>query len=249
VIRLPPPPRHYDAQHMTQLQAAIERALREAAIRNTQVSFGRVDTAQLYVDGVAYVAPPSLPLSVANGGTGVTSVPAIQSLVSISKFVNTTVPAGNTVANTVVETAFSSTYSIPAKSAKVGTRYRITARGTLRTALSAPTITLRLKFAGVTVCATPAMTCGSTSSNDFGFQFVVDVVQNSIGGLAAVEAQGQAAVPRTSTVQDSHGAANTGPVAGDTTVARAISLTAQWSAAAINNSITLRQFLVEEMPP
>lgn len=186
-------------------------------------------------------------LNVANGGTGVTTIVALRSLVTPLRSANTSVPAGNTVANTTAETAFSSSYTIPANAAQAGTVYRITARGTLRTGAGTPTMTLRLKIDGVTVCATPAMTCGSTGAADFAFGFDVTIIQNSTGGLSAVEAQGVARVPRTSQVQETSGASNTGAVAGDTTVSRAITLTAQWSAANANNSITLRQFIVEEL--
>lgn len=163
---------------------------------------------------------------------------------------NTSVPAGNTIVNTNVETIFASNATIPANECKSGKVYRITAAGNYGTVgLTPPTLIIRLKFGSTNIIATAA---NATSSGMNGRQWVLNaavICQTAPSATATVEGQGWI-TPSTSAVA----AANwefdsTSPVTVDTTVAQTVQLSAQFSSANAANTITLRQFIMEELSP
>src|SRR5205823_2280143 len=81
-------------------------------------------------------------------------------------YTNTTVPAGNTVANLTAETNFASNFSIPQDALTVGKSLRIVACGVYGTKTpSAGTLTLRFKFGSTTIAATAALSPGDNLSN------------------------------------------------------------------------------------
>jgi hypothetical protein len=158
-------------------------------------------------------------------------------------YVNTTVPAGNTVANTSTETAFASTYDIPTGQLAVGTVVHARLYGTYGTDAVAPTLRLKLKLDSTTVLDTTAVTMTGSLVNRGWFADVQLVVTaTGVSGTA----------DRQALVEFSTGTAsgalvntpNTSTVTVDTTQAQTVSVTAQWSAADTDNTITLRQMAI-----
>lgn len=161
---------------------------------------------------------------------------------------NTSVPAGNTVANTVTETAFDSSYTIPANSVAVGDVLRVTATGVYSTALVAPNLTGKLKLGSTTVLNTGALTAVAGVANA-GWTFQGWIVITGIGAGGALEAQGYAEFATAATTALSVNVTNTAAISLDTTASQALTVTVQWSAASASNSITMRQLVVEKLTP
>lgn len=155
----------------------------------------------------------------------------------------TTIPAGNTVANTSTATAFDSSYSVGANTLAVGDVIIVELAGTYSTTLIAPTINGRLKFGSTILMETGALTTlASISNNAWRAKAILTVT--SLGGSGSVECALDAffstSATAAMTVLVSGGSVNI-----DTTTTSAIVATAQWSVADPSNSITLRQMIVE----
>lgn len=162
--------------------------------------------------------------------------------------VNTSHPAGNTIANTAAETAFDSKYTIPGNSLAVGQVLRVTLRGFYSTDVVAPTLIGRLRFGGV--AGTVLLTTGTISAlvggvSALGWAAEILVVVHSIGATGTLEVQGtfQFATAATAalTVIPSNGAL----VTVDTTADKDLVATATWGTADADNTVTLRQFAVQ----
>jgi hypothetical protein len=159
--------------------------------------------------------------------------------------VNVTVPGGNTVANTASETNFSSNYSIVANSLKVGNVIKVRGRGVYGTdAVTAGTLNLKIKVGSTVLLATGTIT-NTTSITNKGFSFEADLVVTAIGGSGAFECQGLAVLSTTLGVALIAHMTNTSTVTVDTTTAQTLQASATFSVADTDNTITLRQFIVE----
>lgn len=154
-------------------------------------------------------------------------------------YANTTIPGGNTIANTATETAFTSSYNIPANSLQVGSVIRARLFGVYSTDASvAPTLRVRLKLDSTTVVDTQAATL-STGVTSAGWSLEAQLIVTAIGGSGSVESQGVAALD--AALVDTP---NTSGISVDTTVAQTVSATAQWGAADTDNTITLRELVI-----
>lgn len=159
--------------------------------------------------------------------------------------VNVTVPGGNTVANTAAETNFSSNYSIIANSLKVGNVIKVRGRGVYGTdAVTAGTLNLKIKVGSTVLLATGTIT-NTTSITNKGFSFEATLVVTAIGGSGALECQGLAVLSTTLGAALVAHMTNTGTVTVDTTIAQTLQASATFSVADTDNTITLRQFIVE----
>lgn len=180
---------------------------------------------------------PGLPVEWASGGGGSPLV-----------YVNTSVPAGNTVANTAADTAFTSSYTIPAGQLDVGTVVRVKLYGVYSTdAAAAPTIRLRLKLGATTMIDTGAVTTVvSTSNRGWSAEATFTVTTDSATGV--IEAQGFAefeTAATTALIVNMENIAAVSPI--DTTSALALTATLQWGTADADNTATLREMTVEVM--
>ena len=161
---------------------------------------------------------------------------------------NTSIPAGNTIANTTTETAFTSSYTIPANALVAGSVVRIKLWGTYGTTVVSPNLTGKLKIGSQTLLNTGALSAAINLSNAGWFADASILVQ-SIGAGGVVDAQGFAEFASAATTGLSVNIPNTATFTVDTTVTQALTVTIQWSAANAANTITLRQMVVEVLNP
>lgn len=155
-----------------------------------------------------------------------------------------TVPAGNTVINTTSEVAFASAYTFDPAIAPLilNDVVRVTLRGTYNTdAVTPPDLTLKFYFGATVLGSTGAITL-ATSQVNRGWEAHLLLFMTAGGALGTSEVQGSAQL------NGWQGIVNTAPVNVNATVTQNLRAKAQWSVADADNSITLRQMLVEHMP-
>lgn len=162
----------------------------------------------------------------------------------VLSFVNTSVPAGNTIASTNAETAFSSTYTIPANTLKIGSVIKMKLFGIYGTTLVAPTLTGKIKIGSTVVLNTGALSAVAGLTNSGWFADAL-VSINSIGSNGSFEVQGFAEFATAATAGLNVNVANAAPFTIDSTLDQILSITATWSAANSANTITLRQLAIE----
>lgn len=172
------------------------------------------------------------------GLTGATGAVGSQLL-----FSNTTVPGGNTIANTNVETAFTSSYTIPANSLVVGDVLDIWMRGVYSTAVVPPTGRAKLKIGSTVIADTGTISALATVTNAPWWAHIQVVVQ-SLGATGAFECQADVEFGTTATAALTVGIPNTATFSIDTTSSEAITSTFTWGTASASNTITLREMVV-----
>lgn len=164
-------------------------------------------------------------------------------------FANTSVPAGNTVANTVTETNFASNYSIPANDCQPGRVYKVTAQGVYGTTTTAPTLNIRVKLGTTALVATGAQTTTISMTNRewrVEFQFICI----STGAAGTVEAGGAFTRFTSAIASVLWEMSNTAVVPSiNTTTAQTLQISAQFGTANAANTITMRQLIVEASGP
>jgi hypothetical protein len=184
---------------------------------------------------------------ITSNGSG--SAPTWQNVSTFVGFSNTSIPAGNTVANTAAETAFTSSYTVAANSLRAGSVIRVKLFGTYSTdALVAPTLQGKMKIGGTTRLDTGALTAVLGATNR-GWTAEGSIVVHSIGASGVADAQGTAQFATAATAALSVHMPNTATFTLDTTATQAITVTVQWGAADVDNTITLRQMIVEISNP
>ena len=149
------------------------------------------------------------------------------------------VAASTTITNTTVETAFSNgVVTIPANACAAGTVFKVFAQGIAPATNGTDTLVVRLRFGAAGVGATiVAVTPTVDVANDDIWTIDARVTVRTIGGTGTFVGAGHAAL----------GAAGTATVRGrsvgssalDTTAARNLTVTAQWSVANANNQVRL----------
>lgn len=159
---------------------------------------------------------------------------------------NTTVPVGNTIANTTAETAFTSTYTIPANTLAVGDIIRIKLMGVYSTNVIAPTIIGKIKFGATTVSDTGSVSAVAGVTNGGWFGDGIYVVQ-AIGASGSLESQAYLELQSAATTGLSVNIPNIAPITIDTTTDLAVTITVQWGTASASNTITLREFVLEKL--
>jgi hypothetical protein len=156
---------------------------------------------------------------------------------------NTTVPAGNTVANTVTETAFTSSYDIPANALVAGSVIRVQLRGNYGTDAVAPTIRIRVKLDSTTIIDTTATTLASAITGR-GWEADIQAVARTVGATGTVNAQALLEFSTAATTGLLVNVPNTGTSSVDTTTAQTVTVTVEWGTADADNTITLQQMAV-----
>lgn len=159
-------------------------------------------------------------------------------------YVNTTIPAGNTIANTTTATAFSSSYTISANSLAVGSVIRVVLRGVYSSALTAPTISIALKLGSTTVLTTGVISPLIGSATNDGWSYEALLVIQAVGVSGSVEAQGTSMFQTAANDAAVVPMENTAAITVDTTVAETITATVTWGTASTSNTVTLREMAV-----
>lgn len=164
---------------------------------------------------------------------------------STKVFSNTSVPAGNTIANTAAETAFSSSYTIPANALAAGNVIRVKLWGVYSTALVAPTIQIKLKIGSTVVLDSGAISAIVGSVSNLGWSAEADLSWFTIGAAGTVDAQASGKFATAAFATATVCVPNTATATIDTTTTQAVTVTVTWSAANASNTITLRQMNIE----
>lgn len=160
---------------------------------------------------------------------------------------NTSVPAGNTIANTATATAFTSTGTVAANTAAVGNVYRLTLYGVYSTAVLAPTLNLSILLGSTVICTSSSVTTIGGLTND-GFRAECLVIVTTAGASGVVEAQGNVLYGTAATTALTVLMANTATISGiDFTTSNNFSAKITWGTASASNTITLRQFVIEKL--
>jgi hypothetical protein len=151
-------------------------------------------------------------------------------------YTNSSIPLGNTI-TVPVETAFQSSYTIPANALVVGNLIRIKMWGTYT--LGNANFTLKLKFGSTTVLSG---TLSPSNITNLGWNMEASCVVMAIGALGSIDVQGNARFATSGTNELVSNMANLLPFTVNTTQSIPITSTFTFSKA---SSVTLRQFIVE----
>lgn len=157
----------------------------------------------------------------------------------------TSVQAGDTIANTGAATNFATNWTMPANFLTIGRGVRVRAWGVYGTKAAAPgNLTIDL-MAGTTVLAsTGAQNLTANLTND-GWILEADVVCITTGAGGTVEAQGWFDKQTTALLQDTEFMTNTATVGLDTTASKNIQIRVTWGTADTANTITQRLLIVD----
>ncbi len=156
--------------------------------------------------------------------------------------------AAQTITNTAVETVFTTSYTIPADNCVPGRVYRIIARGNYSTTTTAPTLNIKVK-AGATILATTNATATSASAANRQWTLQSDVICQTAGVSGTVEAAGIFTRATSAVLAASWELRNTAPITLNTTIAQALTVTAQFNTANAGNTIRVSEMTIESMGP
>lgn len=152
--------------------------------------------------------------------------------------------ATQTIANTTTETTLFGTglgtLTIPANYLKAGKDIRVRLRG-FYSANSNPTLNIKFKLGGTTLCSSGA----TTMSNNTDKYFIVDVVLTCYTNGASGTVFPQGSFEKQGAAAEVIGMVATSAVTIDTTVTNTLDVTAEWSAASTSNTITSSNAIVE----
>lgn len=203
--------------------------------------------------------PTAVPVTVAEGGTGATSASGARTNLGLGtaavlaagaigplRFADGTPGGSNTIANTATETAFGSTYTIPAGRLAIGSVVRIHLSGLYGTDAVAPTLRIRVKFGsvGVLVSGAVTMTAGITAD---GWSVETKGIVTAAGPTGAIESSGWFLFSKSSTEHIASAIHDPGSATIDTTGTLAVTVTAEWGTADTDNTIQLRMMTLEIM--
>lgn len=193
------------------------------------------------------IAPGGPPLPVAvTAASGVSTAYSPSDHVhagSKQVYIDASVPAGNTIANTASEVAFASSYTIPANVLAVGMSLRLKLYLLYNTVGASVTVQLKVKVGGQTVLDTGLVTLVGVMTNG-GMAVDGDLFVTAIGVSGSVEAQGvaQMGAPLSGS---SLNITNTAPYVVNTTTTEAVTVTWQFGTAATGDNVTLRAMRIE----
>lgn len=152
-----------------------------------------------------------------------------------------TVPAGNTVTNDTAETAITSEYTFSANTLLLNDVVRVTLRGVYSTdAAVAPGVGVEFFFGAVSLGGTGSITLATSQTNrGWEAHLLLFVTQAGVSGTAEVQGSAQ--------LNGWQGIVNTAAISIDTTVDNRLRVKLTWSVADADDTITVRQMLVEHM--
>lgn len=159
-------------------------------------------------------------------------------------FANTDIPGGNTIANTVSETAFSSSATLPPEMWFPGRTFELNVFGLFSSAIVVPAITGKVKLGSTIIGNTGSITTvGSLTNSQWSGKLLITVI--TTGASGTIEVQGYINIQTAASAQITLPITNTAVITIDMTTNQTLSLTAQWGAASASNTITLRQFILK----
>jgi N-acetylneuraminic acid mutarotase len=163
-------------------------------------------------------------------------------------FANTSIPGGNTFASSTAENNFASNYVLPANYCVPGRVIRVTAQGTYGNS-SGGQLTLKVKFGTTVIGATPG-TATPTPGPAREWRMDYQITCDTTGASGTVEGQGIFYFFSTSTGSTDVEMLNTAAVPSiNTTTTQTLQLSAQFTVSNANNTVTLRQLIVEGLGP
>lgn len=158
---------------------------------------------------------------------------------------NTSVPGGNTIANTTVETNLASNYALVADECVPGRVYKVTARGVYSQTAAAVNMTIRIKFGTTVLATTGAQAMGAVAMTNRQWELTADVICQTTGVTGTVEAAGTWKKHTSAILNSFWEMPNTAAITVNTTTTQTLQISAQWSTALAGNTITMRQFNVQ----
>mgnify|MGYP003340148971 CR=1 FL=1 len=172
------------------------------------------------------------------------------SFVKTKQIVPFTQGATVTVANTTTETTLVSTTGIGGvelikNGFTVGKTYRVSGCGVFSNT-GTPTLELKVKFGATVVLDSGAITT-TTSASNREFYFTGLLTVTALGASGAVIGQGLFHETATSGSGKVYPLSNASAVTVDTTTNQTVNVTVTWGAASASNTITLTNFLLEEL--
>src|SRR5665213_1126498 len=187
------------------------------------------------------------------GGTGTTGAVAATGATGLSSVVllysQTGIAGGDTVANTVTQTAFpSSDYTVLANSLAAGDVLRLRCWGTYSVLfVSTTNLTVAIKMGSTTLVGIAALPNVTENATNLSWNLEALFTVHSIGSSGSIEAQGETTFEADSLTQTSGFGPNTAPITVNTTINEAVQVFVTWGAANAGNSITLREMAFEQM--
>lgn len=143
------------------------------------------------------------------------------------------------VTNTVTETAFNKSYTIPANSLQVGDVIRIRGQALATATHSTDTLVVKVYIGATAICATATL---DVADNDIA-SFDIVLTVRTIGASGTFVAAGTTTIgPPTSATTKAFNLLST---ALDTTVTEAITVKATWSVADVGNSVLLKELVID----
>lgn len=157
----------------------------------------------------------------------------------------TSIQAGDTVANSGSATVFATTWTMPANFLTVGRGLRVRSWGVYGSKAALPgNITIDL-MAGTTVLATTGAQAATANLTNDAWNLEANVVCITTGAGGTVEAQGMCFLQTGVLIDNPEHMANTATVALDTTASQAIGIRITWGTADPANTITQRLLIVD----
>ncbi len=156
---------------------------------------------------------------------------------------NTSIPSGNTIANTASETAFTSTCVIPANTLVAGDVLQMRLWGVYSNAVAPPTIQAKIKLNGTAIMDTGVFT-GPGAATDKGWSADTVYTIFTSGASGTMDAQGYLEFSTAATAALAINVPNTSTKSIDTTVDNTVSVTVTWGTASTSNSVTLRNMSI-----
>lgn len=152
--------------------------------------------------------------------------------------------ASTAVSNTVTETLFSTSYSIPGNTLAPGQLIRVRYQGIATATNATDTLALKLYIGGLTGTLLLSQAAQDVANNDV-FQGEYTLILRTVGAAGTIVGCGTgksvASAEGTMTAKDDILAST----AIDTTTAKTIGVSAQWSVANAGNSVRLDMLVVE----
>ena len=153
----------------------------------------------------------------------------------------TSVPAGNTIANTTAETAYETQPPIPAGSLAVGDVIFLRLGGVYSVAAVAPSVTGRVKIGAVEILNTGSLTALSSLTTDRAWWAEIWITVCAVGVSGKIEAMGKVEFTTPTNLAVGTALSSNGQITVDTTIENLLITSIQFSLASASNSITLRQ--------
>jgi len=168
-----------------------------------------------------------------------TAVRVLMEMQATSDLLFSAEAASAVITNTIAETAFDKSVTIPANTLQVGDVVRVRAQGICPSTNATDTVNVKLKLGSLVLIATGAV---DVNNNDI-FHIEADLIVRAIGVTGSVVSCGLQALGAEGTVTAKPAKLAVSTL--DTTAAQALTITATWSVANAGDQVRLDLFDVE----